>query len=67
MLTVVLPEAMARLLDADPARAMTIACFGRFVADGRAEWAIPGNGDIHLRMISGEVFLLAETEVVRIS
>ena len=40
---------------------------GRFVADGFAEWEMLDNGDIELRFDTGEIFILAEKAIVRLT
>jgi hypothetical protein len=51
----------------DPAKALVIAYFRRLVADGYAEWHLHKNGDIELRLLTGEIYLLAKTTIIRIA
>jgi hypothetical protein len=39
---------------------------GQLVRDGFAEWRMLENGDVELRLFSGEVFLLADATIARI-
>ena len=52
---------------ADPERALVMACIGKLVAGGHADWRVLENGDIRLRLGTGETFLLAETAIVRLA
>jgi hypothetical protein len=60
-------DTIAGLLHADPAKALVMAYFRRLVADGHAEWRMLENGDIQLRLHTGEIFLLAKTMITRIA
>jgi hypothetical protein len=60
-------DAIAGLVHADPAKALVMAYFRRLVADGHAEWRMLENGDIQLRLHTGEIFLLAKTMITRIA
>jgi len=48
-------------------KAVVINYIAQLVAYGYAQWRLRGSGDIELRLSTGETFLLAETEVVRIA
>ena len=61
------PDAIADLIHADTAKALVMNYIGQLVADGYAEWDMLENGDVQLRCRSGEIFLLAETVIVRIA
>jgi hypothetical protein len=58
---------IAGLVDADPAKALVMTHLHRLVVDGHAEWDRRDNGDIHLRLQTGEAFLLAHTTITRIA
>jgi hypothetical protein len=51
---------------ADPAKALVMTYLGQLVGDGYAEWHMLDNGDVELRFYTGEVFLLADTTILRI-
>jgi hypothetical protein len=53
-------------LDADGAKALVISHIGQLVSDGYAEWSLLDSGDVELRFLSGEIFLLADTSITRI-
>ncbi|TPL52347.1 hypothetical protein FJ942_21945 [Mesorhizobium sp. B2-4-2] len=62
--------AMARssTTDADKdARSLVMAALGELVESGKAEWSRGATGEIELRLLSGEVFLLGEVAVIRIA
>ena len=59
------PGAIAGLIHADAAKALVMTYVGQLVADGYAEWDLLENGDVQLRCHTGEIFLLAETMIVR--
>lgn len=65
--TEAMPDAIAGLGHADPAKARVMVYLGRLVADGHAEWHKCENGDIRLRFHTGETFLLAGTMIIRIA
>jgi hypothetical protein len=62
-----MPDAIAGLVHADPAKARVMTYFRQLVADGYAEWRMLENGDIRLRFRSGETYLLAKTAIIRIA
>jgi hypothetical protein len=65
-----IPDTFADLLrqfHADPAKAFVMSCVSRLVNDGRAVCILLGNGDVELRLPSGEVFILGDTSVTRIA
>jgi hypothetical protein len=49
------------------AKALVMRHVGQLVADGYAEWVALSNGDVELRLHTGEIFILAEMLVVRIA
>lgn len=68
------PDAIAGLIHADTAKAIVMTYIGQLVADGYAQWDMLENGDVQLRerdvqlrCHTGEIFLLAETMIVRIA
>ncbi|MGY3606015.1 MULTISPECIES: hypothetical protein [unclassified Bradyrhizobium] len=62
-----MPDAIAALVHADPAKARVMAYFRRLVTDGHAEWQMLENGDIRLRFRTGETYLLAKMTIIRIA
>jgi hypothetical protein len=60
--TVAAPDNIAGRFYSDPAKALVMIHIGQFVRDGHAEWTMLDNGDVELRLFSGEVFLLATVE-----
>ena len=59
--------AVARLSHGDPARTLVMKRFGQLVAGGFARWEMFDEGDIRLRLDTGETFLLAEKAIIRIA
>lgn len=51
----------------DRAKALVIAHIGRLVRDGHASCLLSDNGDVELRLATGEVFLLGSTTMTRIA
>lgn len=60
------PEPIAKS-SADRAKALVIAGIGRLVRDGHANWRLSDTGDVELRLVTGEVFLLGSTTMTRIA
>ena len=60
-------DAIAGLFYAYPAKALVLTDVRRLVVDGYAEWDMLENGDIQLRLQTGETFLLARTTIIRIA
>lgn len=58
------PNARRSYADAD--KALVLSHLDQLVADGYAEWAERGNGDLELRFYSGQRFLLARHTVTRL-
>ena len=52
-------------LFADPAKALVIASLSGLVSRGHAQWRSLRNGDVELRLATGEVFLLGDRSVTR--
>jgi len=61
-----MPDSPMGRLAANPAKALVMSHIGRLVSDGYAEWSLLGNGAVALRLLSGEVFLLADTTITGI-
>jgi hypothetical protein len=53
--------------EADLAKAFVLACIGKLVANGFAEWTVLETGDVRLTFKAGETFLLADTSIIRLS
>jgi hypothetical protein len=52
---------------ADPSKAFVIAHFWQLAADGLAEWNPMQDGNVELRLSTGEAFLLGNASVTRIT
>jgi hypothetical protein len=61
------PDAIARLVYRDPAKAVVMTYFRRLVTDGYAEWHMLENGDIQLRLPTGETYPFAKTMITCIA
>jgi hypothetical protein len=61
------PEETNGLFHGDPAKALVMNYIRQLVADGLAQWTTQDNGDIQLRLHTGETFLLTEKVIVRVS
>ncbi|RUX75225.1 hypothetical protein EN904_14175 [Mesorhizobium sp. M7A.F.Ca.CA.001.07.2.1] len=48
------------------AKSHVMAAIGGLVDEGKAEWNHTATGDIELRLLSGEVFVLGEVSVTRV-
>jgi len=60
-------DAIAAFAASDPDRALVLSYVARLVADGFAVWDIFENGEIEVRFNSGEMFIFAETTVLRLA
>jgi alpha-D-ribose 1-methylphosphonate 5-triphosphate synthase subunit PhnG len=49
------------------AKSQVLAAMGELVDAGRAEWSRTASGEVELRLLSGEVFLLGEVTVTRVA
>lgn len=49
------------------AKSQVLAAIGGLVDGGKAEWTRTATGEIELRLLSGEVFLLGEVAVTRVA
>ncbi len=54
-------------VEGNSAKAFVISHIRQLVADDHAQWHRRENGDIHLRLQTGETFLLADTAITRIA
>jgi hypothetical protein len=52
---------------APDAKSLVMATIGELVDDGKAEWNRTATGEIELRLLTGEVFLLGEVSVIRVA
>lgn len=52
---------------AQEAKSQVMAAIGGLVDEGKAEWNHTATGDIELRLLSGEVFVLGEVSVTRVA
>jgi hypothetical protein len=59
-------DAIAALMQSDPAKVKVMTHFRKLVADGFAEWQTLDNGTIRLRLKTGETYLLEQTTITRI-
>ncbi|MBZ9998367.1 hypothetical protein [Mesorhizobium sp. BH1-1-4] len=50
----------------EDAKALVMAAIGMLVENGKAEWSRTATGEIELRLVSGEVFVLGEASVTRV-
>jgi hypothetical protein len=49
------------------AKSQILAAIGELVDAGQAEWSRTASGEIELRLLSGEVFVLGEVSVTRVA
>lgn len=49
------------------AKSQVLAAIGELVDDGKAEWIRTASGEVELRLLSGEVFVLGEVSVTRVA
>ena len=49
------------------AKSQVLAAIGELVDGGKAEWRRTASGEIELRLLSGEVFLLGAVTVTRVT
>ncbi|MGZ9721993.1 hypothetical protein [Rhizobium miluonense] len=59
-------DAVVALTAGNPDKALVLSYVGQLVADGFAVWDILENGEIEVRFNSGEMFVLAETTILRL-
>ena len=60
-------DAIAALMQSDPAKVKVMGHFRELVADGFAEWQTLDDGTIRLRPITGETYLLEPAAITRIA
>lgn len=60
-------ETLVALAHDDPDKALVMRYIGQLVADGFAVWDRLDNGDVEVRFISGETYLLAGTTILRLA
>ncbi|WP_136622249.1 MULTISPECIES: hypothetical protein [Mesorhizobium] len=51
---------------APDAKSLVMTVIGQMVDDGEAEWSRTATGEIELRLLTGEVFVLGEMFVTRV-
>jgi len=49
------------------AKTQVLAAIGELVDDGKAVWSRTASGEVELRLLSGEVFVLGEVSVTRVA
>lgn len=49
------------------AKSQVLAAIGELVDNGKAEWSRTATGEVELRLLSGEVFLLGDVTVTRVA
>jgi hypothetical protein len=59
-------DVAARFSD-DPAKSLVMMYLSQFVNDGYGEWHARDNGDLELRFVTGEIFLMADTTMTRLA
>ena len=64
--TLALPDSLTGRFAVDPPKALVMTHIAQFVSDGYAECSLLENGDVELRFLSGEIFLLADMSITRI-
>lgn len=60
-------DAIATLVQSDPAKVKVMGHLRKLVADGFAEWQTLDDGTIRMRLITGETYLLEQTTITRIA
>ena len=60
-------DAIAALMQSDPAKVKVMGHLRKLVADGFAEWQKLDDGTIRLRLITGETYLLEQATITRIA
>lgn len=59
-------DELVALAKNNPDKALVMTYIGRLVADGYAEWSLLDNGEVEVRFTSGEIYLLADTTILRL-
>lgn len=52
---------------AENAKSFVMTAIGELVDGGTAEWTLTATGEIELRLLNGEVFVLGEVSVTRVA
>lgn len=52
---------------AEDTKSLVMAAMGELVDGGKAEWNRTATGEVELRLVSGEVFVLGEVSVTRVA
>lgn len=60
-------DRLVALAEGNPDKALVMEYIGRLVAAGHAELEMLDNGEVEVRLISGEAYLLAETAIIRLA
>lgn len=60
-------DALVALTPDNADKALVVKYIGQLVADGYAEWSMLEKGQVEVRFTSGETYLLAETDILRLS
>ncbi|MBR0696019.1 hypothetical protein [Bradyrhizobium lablabi] len=60
-------DASPALMQSDTAKVTVMRHLRKLVADGFAEWQTLDDGTIHLRLITGETYLLEQATITRIA
>jgi hypothetical protein len=64
--TAMAPDGIAECIYADPAKTLAMTYIGKLICAGHAEWRALENGEVELRFFTGELFLLANTTIIRL-
>jgi hypothetical protein len=56
---------LTQFVYADPAKALVMSCISELVGCGQAEWSLRDDGNVELRFLTGEIFLLGDRTVTR--
>ena len=57
----------ATLARDNPDKALVMSHIGQLVADGLAAWTALENGEIEVRLATGEIYLLGEATILRLA
>ena len=60
-------DAVVALAKGNPDKMLVMKHVGRLVIEGLAAWEMLDSGEIEVRFISGETFLLAESTILRLA
>jgi hypothetical protein len=59
-------DVAARFSD-DPAKSLVMMYLSQFVENGFAEWRARDDGDLEIRFVTGEIFLMADATMTRLA